>query len=328
MESSKVRIYACGGTAINIVSVFESMGSDAATLKMYAEPEICYIDTSESNVKVPCVASEQLYLVDGCDGSGKDRAKNAARIKEILPEFLHQFKPDDFNIIVHSTSGGSGSVCGPLIYNELISRGKEVIVITVGTTDSKKELTNTVNTLKGYEHAASSQDHPVLMAYFENDVHGTMAQVDSEVISTIIKLLIVFSGNNHGLDSEDIKNFVNYERVTDFEPSLTLLKVFVKEVSCERNQAVVSLITLTNDTVPTTPGILVEYQATGKLPMIADENISSKLPIHYAAVSGYFYDVITGMEKKLHQFNEVRSAVVHKRVKVSSNEANDHGLIL
>lgn len=325
---SKVRIFACGGTAINIVSVFGSMGSDAATNKRYAEAEVCYIDTSESNVKVSSVPADQLYLVKGCDGSGKDRAKNAARIKEILPEFLHQFKPEDFNIIVHSSGGGSGSVAGPLIYNELISRGKEAIVVVVGTIDSKKELTNTVNTLKGYEHAASSQDHPVLMAYFENHVHGSMAEVDQEVISTLIKLLIVFSGNNHGLDSEDIKNFINYENVTDFEPSLTLLKVFAKEISCERNQAVVSLITLTDDTVPTTPGILVEYQATGKLPMVSDKDVASKLPIHYAAVSGYFHEVINDMEKKLQQFNEVRTAVVHKRVKVASGEANDHGLIL
>ena len=69
----KVKLYACGGGGINIGHLFEQhRGKSEAG---FAQIDVTYIDTSRSNVKAG-ITADNLYLLEGLDGSGKLRAEN------------------------------------------------------------------------------------------------------------------------------------------------------------------------------------------------------------------------------------------------------------
>jgi hypothetical protein len=100
---SKLNLYACGGAGVNIgMNFLKYMGK---TAEGFAEIKPIFIDTSKSNTH-SSISIENLYLLDGLDGSGKKRDSNYEAISECSKEILHQFKPADVNVIVHSASGG------------------------------------------------------------------------------------------------------------------------------------------------------------------------------------------------------------------------------
>lgn len=87
-------LYACGGTGINIAKMIREM-----------DIEINYIDTSSSNLKT--VNSNNVFLVDGMDGAGKDRSATYEGFKDISEDVLLKHKPsEELNIVIGSLSGG------------------------------------------------------------------------------------------------------------------------------------------------------------------------------------------------------------------------------
>lgn len=100
----KVRLYACGGSAVNIAHAY-SAGQDIGEDEATAGLDIAYIDTSKSNLRTN-IASDKIYLVSDLDGSGKLRSSNYAKLQECSKEILHQHRPADLNIVLHSGGGG------------------------------------------------------------------------------------------------------------------------------------------------------------------------------------------------------------------------------
>jgi cell division GTPase FtsZ len=162
------KLYGAGGAGINIASRLESLrdGSNGVLLDGFS---ISYLDTSDSNVDHNKINKEHLYLIEGANGSGKNRAENYSIIKEQIKRILLDHKPQDFNVVIHSLSGGSGSVIGPLLANELLDQGKDVVVIIVGSTDSTIEINNSIKTIKSYAGISAKQKKPIVAIYYENN---------------------------------------------------------------------------------------------------------------------------------------------------------------
>lgn len=102
--SNKVRIYSCGGCAMNIVSELEAAKGEV--VPGFASMETCYIDTSRSNLINKKIDDELTFILEGMDGSGKIRSTNYQEIAKNVKGILLKFKPTQFNIVVHSASGG------------------------------------------------------------------------------------------------------------------------------------------------------------------------------------------------------------------------------
>lgn len=324
---STLNLYCMGGCGVNIgLNFLKYAGrSDPG----FAEINPYFIDASRSNVGKD-IPDDMMYLVDGLDGSGKRRDSNYAALSECSREILHKFKPSDINVVLHGTGGGTGSTIGPILVSELLGRGESVIVLAVGSTASRIETDNTIKTLKSYEMISRKRELPVNVHYRENSGSMTRGRADYELQTAVTILAAIFSGANHELDSSDLKNFINYTRVTSYAPKLSYIDFFSKDITIGKGQAIVSLVTLVDQKTSSDTPIPVEYQAVGFLPestkKLVDENI--QLPIHASVISGYFNQVIEGLEKKLATFDEARAVVIEKSIISNDQQSTDEGLVL
>lgn len=322
---AKMTLFACGGAGTNIAARFlEFVGQKQPG---FAEIQPFFLDTSKSNMP-KSADDDHIYVIDGLDGSGKKRDSNYRIISERSKEMLHRFKPGDVNIVIHSASGGSGSVIGPTLVSELLSRDAQVIVIMIGSSDSRIEAQNTVNTLKSYEVISQKREIPVIASYYENSDDTPRGKVDDRIHKIIVLLSAIFSGENKELDSADLANFLNYPRVTSFKPKLSYLDFFSKDIEVTRDQSIVSVVSLTDNTTSSTPNVPVEYQATGFLGNETRETIMIDLPIHATIVSGFYHSVIANLETRLRTIDESRNAYVEKSIIDHGVKATDEGLVL
>lgn len=199
----------------------------------------------------------------------------------------------------------------------------------VGSNSSRIEVENTLKTLKSYEVIAKKNNAPVVACYRENSKETPRGKVDADVITLIILLGVLFSGQNRELDKADLTNFLNYHKVTDFQPKLNLLDLWSGDIALERGCSLVTVATLCDDEHNPELDIPVEYQAVG---YILEENkdiIEVKLPIHAGVVSGYFNIKASELENKLNNFREARQVVVEKSIASKDmDSATDEGLIL
>lgn len=323
---NKVRLYACGGAATNIFSAF--FAKDEHLIQGGSDLEVCYVDTSRSNSN-PDIKPDQLYIVetpDSKNGSGKNRGTNAKPIKESVNDILLQFKPEKFNIVVASTGGGTGSVAAPLLVSELLRRGDKVIVVSIGTYGSKKEVENSLKTLASYEGASQQAGRPLAMCFFENGAAAQRPSVDKRV-QTMVKIIsVLLSGHNHGLDDEDVSNFLDFQKVTSFHPHLVLMDAFQEKIEIAKGTAVISVASLTTEKVGADVDVMVGYQCEGMVPPFAIESIGGKVPVHIVTVGGYFSGVVDKINARLAEFEAVEKAVQARAVKVSG--ADDDGLVL
>lgn len=327
MELGNIMIYAAGGAGINIVSWFEKY-RDKPPNHGFASMTPVYIDTSKSNLSK--VHSENhTYLVDGLDGSGKVRRENAQAISEHVLDILHKFKPGDLSIVVSSMSGGSGSVIAPSLVSELLSRGCPVVVCSVGSTDSRIEVENTINTLKSYESVAKLRSAPVNMVYRENSNATKRSEVDTQIQGEIVKLAALFSKQNKEMDSSDLSNWLKYNKVTSFQPKLTYLDFYVDKVGELKHGSVITVATLARQEHNTSAGQMVEYQCVGFVDEEHAVELELKHPLHYVLLDGIFDQIYKEHAKTLKDLNELKnSRVVKQTILDNSDRATDNGLVL
>lgn len=221
MKETKVMIYGAGGCGINIVHSKDwNVKDDNA-----AETHTSFIDTSKSNIK-ETMGKEQVYILPNLDGSGKKRDENHLEISNVIKDILVRHKPLDFNIVVFSLSGGSGSVLGPLIVSELLGRNIPVLAICVGSDESILTANNTLKSLKSLDAIAKLNKKSLTMIYQHNEKGVPRGSVDTTIHGYIAGLLYLFSGKNDELDSQDLTNWLDFTRTTKLGPQVGLLETY------------------------------------------------------------------------------------------------------
>lgn len=322
---TKLNLYCSGGMALNVGAHFAKY--TAKQSPGFAEISTYFIDTSKSNLGAG-IPEENIYLVDGLDGSGKVRASNYTALAECSKEILHKFKPADVNVVLSSASGGTGSTISPILVSELLARGELVVVIMVGSTSSRIETENTLKTLKSYEMISHKRQLPVVAAYRENSSKTPRGMVDAEIQTLIVLLAALFSGENRELDMSDLRNFINFNKVTSYTPKLSMLDFFSEKIILEKGEALVTVATLVDDTTHSEVDIPTEYQATGYLPEVTKKGLTVGLPVHTCVIAGYFNGVVDRLESKLKVYDEARKVVVEKSIVNENHASTDDGLIL
>lgn len=226
-QKGKIRIYACGGTAINIAAQLSAM---VYNNDIMADIEIVAIDTSLANMAIPGAERLDKYVIPGLKGSGKLRTENIEPIKAAVPEIMHLHKPLDFNITLSSGCGGTGSVLAPLIMGRLMAAKAPRLALTVGGTLDLTETQNTLRTIQSYEGQVKKYGLPVNMLYLQNSPTMTEAKVDETMASAIQYLAVLFSMRNHRIDGKDLENWLDYTNVIQTrEPQLSAFTIVVRE---------------------------------------------------------------------------------------------------
>ena len=311
-------VYCCGGTGINIGKYFTTLRNKKER-DGFANIKIAFIDTSLSNISSE-IEKDEIYLVEGLDGSGKIRSENHKEIGESIHDVLLRYPPQDINIVLSSTSGGSGSVVAPLIVGELLKREKNVIVSAVASLDSRIEVENSVKTLKSYEAIAQMRNTPVAMLAYENSAEKSRNEVNDDARQDIIKIAALFSKQNKELDSADLRNWLNYPRVTKLEPKVVKVDFHNGPLQTHRVH-IVTCATLAYENMNTNLGSTVDYQCVGYIPSDNQESVALADAMHYLIVDGLIGDIYTRLSEALAKIDEQNMA--KKRSTVSLVDASD-----
>lgn len=325
-NNGTITIYACGGAGLNIGSYFEKYrGTPSAG---FAEVNVVYIDTSKSNLN-EVHSPDYTYTFEGMDGSGKIRRENAAAISESVMDIIHKFKPGNLSIVLSSLSGGTGSVIAPSIVSELLARNENVIVCAVSSNDSRIEIENNIKTLKSYESVAKLRKSPVVMLYRENSTSTPRKETDDKIRKEIVMLAALFSGQNNELDTSDLHNWLYYNRVSSFDPKLSLLEFYNDTINDVKHGTVVTVASIANKDESTTCGMLVEYQCVG---FVDDKNkaaVNIGNRLHFAVLDGVVMEIFKSLSDSAAQLDEAKNARISRGSILSKDDnAENNGLVL
>ena len=333
IKQGQVRVYCCGGAAVNVVYPLIEVGHGASD-PGYADIEYTVLDTSRSNLLGKDIPEDIFFHVENrekdiTDGSGKVKTTNLAAARQAVPEILNMYPPADLNIVVSSASGGSGSVINSLLVTELLSRGKNVVVISIGSSTSAKEIGNTLTTLESYQAIAEKRDRPVVCYYLDNS-KATLGHNDNMARTIILLLAAIWSGENLGLDRKDLENLLNYQNVTEYQPGLVGLDICGQgeTITVPKGMAVSTVVTMiASNEEDHNPGIPVGYHSYGVFSDSSISRLNVGTPLHLYTVQGYFAPVV----KELHQANKAAKEAYAvnpvDKIKVSGN-ADDDGLVV
>lgn len=283
-----VRVYACGGCGANIGQLLETQR--ATNTLSAANIDTVYLDTSKANLN-DAAPEDKVYLLEGLDGSGKIRRENHQEIAKRTNDFLTTFKPLDLNVVIHSASGGSGSVIGPSIVSELINKGHATVVLLVGSADTTLDAQNTLKTLKTYEAISALREAPVVMVYIQNNKKNKREVVNESMSAIVNSLAVLWSGNNRELDSKDLINFLNFPVVTSYEPQLAHLSLMGPEDFTPEMLAgahILSVATIVRDGQETLIEPVPEVQFVGYVRDDAPKGIIENVPLHFVITDGVF----------------------------------------
>jgi hypothetical protein len=328
MSKGKISIYACGGAGINIGKLLQETGGKFNS-KAFAEREVYFVDTSKSNL-AKVNDEEKIYLFEDVDGAGKVRKHVSEAIIESAKDILLRFKPADVSIVISSTSGGSGSVIAPTLVSELLARKEPVIYIGVASSDSKLEVKNNIDTIKSFARIANVRKRPVVGTLFENTPTDTQSDNNTKIRSYVIMLSALFSRNNEGLDTQDLRNWLNFTDVTDFEPSFAYLSVQVGKVTKVKDNHLISaaIISPGRDT-DSSLGFEVDYQTVGYFSSVEAEGELNNDPVNYLIYTGPNEALLKKQERIMETLKEETSARVKRSSILSGDEeGEDNGLIV
>lgn len=317
----KLRLYGCGGAGINIASKFADAREYPASAKILAS----FLDTSRSNIKA-VVSEDQVYILEDLDGSGKIRAENHQKISVAVKDMLVKHRPEAFNIVVFSASGGSGSVIGPLILKELISRGETAVAIVVGSSESQLTTKNTLNTLKTLEVISKQAERPVVVHYQHNHANVKRSEIDQNLTFTVAALAILSSRQNDGLDTQDLYNWVNFTRTTDLPPSVALLDVCLENSEVEKVKSPVSIASLFADPDEERLTVVPEYHCDGYATLPSEFGAKN---MHFVISLDDVTRVAQGVSTTLQNLDEIhKSRVAQQSIVSKTDNVTDDGLVL
>jgi len=297
-SENKVTVYAVGGCGINVV--FPLMQIAAKGERGYADLTFGLVDTSHSNLPTHGFTSNFIHVGDRhkrTDGSGKIRTVNLGPAKQAVVDILSHWEPGDLNIVVHSASGGSGSMIANVLVNDLLNKGKEVVVIMVGSSTCVKEADNTVATIHTYNDIAVTLNRPVPCYYLDNK-DRSMEENNERARAFLLLLTAIWSGENKGLDRMDLRNFLNYSDVSQYEPEVSWLHVADSvDPSSDLIAHTASVVSIITEGEDPSPGVIVPYHSYGILDDEVKGLLKTPTPLHLMNCVGVFLDVLDEIEK-------------------------------
>lgn len=219
--------------------------------------------------------------------------------------------------------------------SELKARGELVVVIVVGSTDTRIEIENTIKTLKSYESIADLRESPVVMYYVENTKEESRFEVNKKVKDSLSLLLGLFSGEHEELDRADLKNWLEFLPFTRGRAQLSSLNFMINQQDLQHIGAANSVATLATPEMNTSIDAIPAYQCVGHPPeswrsgTANSVQMINKTPIHYVINTDFISRAVAHLNAKL---KEVDAAFASQNARPSllaeRDTATDNGLIL
>lgn len=290
-------MYFTGGAGLNLGTTY-SPNSES----------VCFIDSSEANLKHRKIAPERMYIIPNTDGAGGDQSFMMPHARKHAPLILEQFEPGQQNIIVTSGGGGTGPTVAASLLDNMLKNGENVIVMVVGGYDATKRVRNTTNILKNLELLSLKHQQPVVVSYISNS--GGEAAADEEALFTLSALDALTDQENERLDTKDLENFLHFNRVCAVQPQLCTLHIRETRADAAKVLEPIMVIALLNDISLDVPyGSPFERK-------VGITKRTDKLPgnqMHFIINSVGVTDIFEDLEQTLTKLNTVQSGFRQRR---------------
>jgi hypothetical protein len=294
-ELGTIKLYACGGAGINIGSNFENYRSHVEA--GMATIDVVYFDSSNSNLK-PSLPQDKIYKLPKTDasgkepdGAGKERKHLSAAMLKHAKDMLQKHKPGYLNVVLSSASGGTGAPMAAAVINELLAQDELVVAITVGVLDSGTEIKNTLATFKTFEGLVAANKKSIAVAYFENNKDTPPSEVDTEINDLVVALSVLFSRQNEGLDTRDMYNFLNFDRMTAFKTHAAGLQTFVGKLDAEEHKDTITVASAVVNKDARGIDFVIPYTCYGVMPSAIEKEVTERAPLHLVTKAYPFNDI-------------------------------------
>lgn len=319
-SNNHVTIYGCGGAGVEILS--KIMVTD---LSDFAIVHDAYVDGSRSNTdRVRPTDANKWYFLEGVDGAGKIRASNHEVTDRSISDILNKLKPSDLNILIFSASGGSGSVIGPKLADELWRQGKTVLLYVVGSTESARTCENTLKTLASLQNLAV-RNNVFGDMYFENNESNTRnQQVDISIVDGVRAVCDLFSGFHRGLDSADVLTWANPVKSVNAKPQLALLDISTDRMIAESISDPYSVAELYGDNKTNLGTIPADYSTYG------DRSVTGRPSLYFTIYSNGMEKLISELNSRIADYEQRRVARERKTTSlaIDPNDVSGDGMVL
>lgn len=302
--SNTLRIYGCGGCGVNLTAPYFDKKQESGTAKL--APAL--IDTSRSNLHGRKVPDDATFLFDALDGSGKIRRENYEEINKSIRKILVDIPPAEFNLVVFSAAGGSGSVIGPLMISEMNKRNIPCMAIVIGADESAIAADNTLKTIKSLEGVSKATSTPVIMSYHSNKIDGKRSETDESVRNAISCLSVLTSGLNVELDHLDLVNWLNYVKVNGGTPQLATMNIAFDSEQAAAVGFPISMASLYNNPDDTKISTRADYMTVG----YADLTGAKVDQIHYIIGTDQLAEIGRALKSTVAEIDEQRQARVEQ----------------
>ena len=208
-----------------------------------------------------------------------------------------------------------------MLTKQLIATGFNVVVIAIDSKSSVIELDNTIKTLKTYKGISDATEKAVAMYYIENT---SRKEADQKAIWAVnLFALLTDKVNTSEFDTSDLGNFINYNRVTDNEPSVSMLEFNQNTtIVSEKGTNNVATILLTKDQHATIKPSIPEYLSTCLVvdPAYKNEDIRIDSSLGKLAI------MVEALEKEMKDSQDQKK--VNKFKEIAIGDLSDDGVVL
>lgn len=218
---------AIGFPSVKIYGVGGAGKVAALKFKDNERVSIVTMDTSGIDNDIANVESYKIKNMSGnnnLQGSGRIRSHNTTEIIRFVNEYCRNKQVfDDVNIIIYSMSGGSGSVIGPLLVDEILKQKKLAISICIVDHSSEIDTINTFNTFRTLNRASEIGNLYIPVIVFDNKFGKH--NVDNGVYNTVVNLINVFTKEYISIDIQDRLNLFNPIAFHNVQPGIKLINI-------------------------------------------------------------------------------------------------------
>lgn len=188
--------------------------------KFINRPDIVTIDTSGLTTAIDGV---EAHRISDLNGSGKLRKNAVEPITNFIADYSAKHEFNDVNIIIMSFSGGSGSVIGPFLVDEIARQKKIAIVLGIIDMSSEIDTINALNCLRTLNNICSSRQCYLPMILFDNK-YGRI-KVNNGIGVMMQNLYEFLSIPYIGLDKQDRIKFLNPQVFDTIETGIKLVSI-------------------------------------------------------------------------------------------------------
>lgn len=317
-EKTEIVFFACGGTGINIGQEVD-----------FGNVRIINIDSSTSNLVDE--TTENTFLINDKDGGGKNRRLIYEAFKGQPSKLLTMFKPsNELNFVVHSLTGATGSVVGPMIVEELLRQNKPVIVAVDGRVGSQTTMDNAAKVILGYDAIARKLEKNITMFF-------TNAELKSESNEEVIRCLDLFTvvtdkQRTKGFDVSDLRSYLNFQTVTSYKKyGVSLLEIRdneakeVKDANAQRTELIGATILVSSNPDAVIKGEMPLYDSEA---IVTDVGFDKTDDMRIDNIAGAVNAIVDKLQISLRESKEAVESTMIEALDTGDAVQEDDGFFL